>query len=257
MLKTHGTRFVGKVAVLTASTEGIGLAIARRLGQEKAKVVVSSRKQENVEKAVETLRKEDIEAIGVKCHVSNAEERANLLSEAVKKFGGVDILVSMAGVNPHVGSLIDCPESAWDKAFNINLKSSFLMTKEVIPLMRKQGGGSILYMSSIAAFMETVVLGPYGTSKLGLSRLAKDFAYNLALENIRVNCVASGPINTNFMSNIALVDEFKDVLNYKMPMKRMGTVEEIAGPAAFLLSDDASYITGETLIVAGEMPSRA
>uniref|UniRef100_A0A1B0DH37 Dehydrogenase/reductase SDR family member 4 n=2 Tax=Phlebotomus papatasi TaxID=29031 RepID=A0A1B0DH37_PHLPP len=148
-------RFVGKVAVLSASTNGIGLAIARRLGQEKAKVVVSSRKLGNVTRAVDILQKENIEAIGVQCHISNSEERAQLIEKAVDHFGGIDVLVVNAGVNPHIGRMLDCPEAAWDKSFDVNVKGAFLLTKEVIPLMKKRKGGNIVYISTISAYKDT------------------------------------------------------------------------------------------------------
>uniref|UniRef100_A0A1B0GP07 Dehydrogenase/reductase SDR family member 4 n=1 Tax=Phlebotomus papatasi TaxID=29031 RepID=A0A1B0GP07_PHLPP len=180
----------------------MGLAIARRLGQEKAKVVVSSRNMDNVNKAVETLKKENIEVVGVKCHISNPEERTNLIQEAVKHFGGIDILMINAGVNPYVGNMIDCPESAWDKAFDVNVKGPFLLTKEVIPLMKKRGGGSMLFMSTVAVYKDAVGLGLYASSKISLLRLTKHLAMELAQDNIRVNCVAPGAIDTTFISEV-------------------------------------------------------
>ncbi|XP_055690757.1 dehydrogenase/reductase SDR family member 4-like [Lutzomyia longipalpis] len=249
-------RFVGKVAVLTAASEGIGLAIARRLGLEKAKVVVSSRNIDKVNNAVELLRKEGIDAIGVQCHVANAEERRNLLEEAVKHYGGIDILVSCAGVNPHYGSINDCSEAAFSKIFDLNVKCSFLIAKEVIPFMKLRGGGGIIFLSTIVAYKNVHQLSSYGASKICLSVLTKGFASALASDNIRVNCIAPGPIDTKFMTKIATTPEYKICLQHDMPIKRMGRVEEIAGPAAFLLSEDASYITGETLIVAGGIQSR-
>lgn len=122
------------------------------MGQEKAKVVVSSRKLDNVNRAVESLKKENIEVIGVKCHISNPEERFNLVQETIKKFGGIDLLMINAGVNPIIGALTDYPESAWDKGFDVNVKGTFLLTKEVAPIMRKRGAGSILFMSTFLIY---------------------------------------------------------------------------------------------------------
>ncbi|XP_055707583.1 dehydrogenase/reductase SDR family member 4-like [Phlebotomus papatasi] len=252
----HCSRFAGKVAVLSASSEGMGLAIARRLGQEKAKVVVSSRNMDNVNKAVETLKKENIEVVGVKCHISNPEERTNLIQDAVKHFGGIDILMINAGVNPHVGNLVDCPESAWDKAFDVNVKGPFLLAKEIIPLMKKRGGGSMLFMSTVSVYKDAVGLGLYASSKTCLLRLTKHLAMELAQDNIRVNCVAPGPIDTTFISEYSKTEFFKRSIVNDVPMQRVGRTEEVAGTAAFLLSDDASYITGETIPIAGGLQTR-
>lgn len=129
----------------------IGFAIAKRFAAEGAKVVVSSRKPQNVEKAVNKLKSDGhLDVIGVKCHVSNANDRKNLFDETIKKFGKIDILVSNAAVNPTVGSVLDCPEDAWDKIFDVNVKASFLLAKEVTPILRKQSSGSIIFISSIA-----------------------------------------------------------------------------------------------------------
>lgn len=127
----------------------IGFAIAQRFASEGAKVVISSRKPENVTNAVNKLKTAGHKnVIGVKCHVSNAEDRKQLFNEAIKNFGRIDILVSNAAVNPTVGPVSDCTEEAWDKIFDVNVKSSFLLAKEAIPHLRKQSKGSIIFMSS-------------------------------------------------------------------------------------------------------------
>lgn len=166
-----GKFLTNKVAVITASTDGyasnksmhiwnwllkyldfsIGYAIARRFAAEGARVVVSSRKSENVAKAVDQLKTEGHEnVLGVKCHVSNADDRKQLFDETVKKFGKIDILVSNAAVNPTVGTVLDCSEEAWDKIFDVNVKAAFLLAKEATPIIRKQSSGSIIFMSSYA-----------------------------------------------------------------------------------------------------------
>lgn len=127
----------------------IGFAIAERFANEGAKVVISSRKPENVTKAVDKLKSDGHKSvIGVKCHVSNADDRKQLFDAAVKNFGKIDILVSNAAVNPTVGSVLDCSEEAWDKIFDVNVRSSFLLAKEVAPFLRKQSSGNIIFMSS-------------------------------------------------------------------------------------------------------------
>lgn len=131
-------------------TKRIGFAIAQRFAQEGAKVVVSSRKPENVTKAVNQLKSNGLsDVIGVKCHVSNAEDRKNLFEAAIKNFGKIDILVSNAAVNPAIGPVVDCDEASWDKIFDVNVKAAFLLAKEATPIIRKQSSGSIILMSSI------------------------------------------------------------------------------------------------------------
>lgn len=129
----------------------IGFAIAKRFAAEGAKVIISSRKEENVQNAVSKLKSDGfIDIVGVKCHVSLANDRKNLFDAAIKNFGKIDILVSNAAVNPTVGSVLDCPEDAWDKIFEVNVKSSFLLAKEVAPIIQKQTSGSIIFVSSYA-----------------------------------------------------------------------------------------------------------
>lgn len=135
------------------------MSIAQRLASEGAKVVVSSRKPDNVERAVDQLKTEGYsDVFGVKCHVGNADDRKNLFVEAVKQFGGVDILVSNAAVNPARVPVFETSESAWDKIFDVNLKASFLLAQQARLLMLQRGGGSIVFVSSIAGFYSFPVI---------------------------------------------------------------------------------------------------
>ncbi|OQR69684.1 dehydrogenase/reductase SDR family member 4-like [Tropilaelaps mercedesae] len=244
------SRLQGKIAVVTASTDGIGFAIARRLGQEGAKVVITSRKQANVDKAVSALTKEGLTVTGVPCHVGDTEQRANLLKVTEEKFGGLDILVSNAAVNPSATQVLDTPESAWDKIFDINVKSAFLLTQEALPLLEASPSASIIYISSIAAYQSMPMLGAYSVSKTALLGLTRAAALHLA-PKIRVNCVAPGIIKTKFSQLLWEDDDVHKEMIHMTPMRRLGLPEDIGNAVAFLASDDASYITGETLPVSG------
>ncbi|XP_075225984.1 dehydrogenase/reductase 4 isoform X2 [Lycorma delicatula] len=246
----------GKVAVVTASTDGIGLAIAERLGADGASVMISSRKEKNVLEAVKKLQSQGYKVAGTVCHVSKASDREQMLKEAVNKFGGIDILVSNAAVNPAVGSVFDCPEDAWDKIFEVNVKAAFLLSKEVLPYIRKRGGGSIVYISSISGYQPINLLGAYSVSKTALFGLTKAGANALVTENIRVNCVAPGLIKTKFSGALHETEVAREASLSLIPMKRFGEPKEIASVVSFLVSDDASYVTGETIVAAGCMPSR-
>lgn len=246
----------GKVAIVTASTDGIGLAAAEALGQRGAHVVVSSRRQTNVDKAVSLLRSKNIKVIGTTCNVGKAEDREKLINMTVEQCGGVDILVSNAAVNPFFGNILDSTEEVWDKILGVNVKASFLLTKMVVPHIEKRGGGSVVIVSSVAGYQPMPALGPYSVSKTALLGLTRALAPELAQSNIRVNCVAPGIIKTRFSSalweNEGVLEEFLK----QTSIKRLGQPEEIGGVIAFLCSDEASYITGETITVTGGMNSR-
>lgn len=200
---SYARRLDGKVCIVTASTEGIGLAIAKRLGAEGGKIVVSSRKQSNVDEAVKLLREQGATVHGVACHVGNASDRKKLFDETVERFGGLDILVSNAAVNPEVGQVLDASEQAWDKIFDINVKSSFMLAKEAKPIIVKRGGGAIVFMSSIGGYQPFEQLGAYSVSKTALFGLTKAAALDLVRDNIRVNCVAPGIIETKFSASVS------------------------------------------------------
>ncbi|KAG8234298.1 hypothetical protein J437_LFUL014460 [Ladona fulva] len=250
------SKLKGKVVVVTASTDGIGFAIAKRLATDGANVVVSSRKEKNVKEALRKLKGEGLSAEGVVCHVAKAEDRATLFSTAVEKFGGIDILISNAAANPTAGPVLECEESVWDKIFEINLKAAYLLSKEVLPYIKKRGGGSIIYVSSIVGFQPNNLLGAYSVSKTALLGLTKAAAQDLASDNIRVNCIAPGIVKTRFSSPFYENKSAEDIALQKIPMNRMALPQEMGGVASFLCSDDASYITGETIVVSGGMASR-
>lgn len=252
----YNGKLKGKVAIVTASTDGIGFAIAERLAADGASVVVSSRKENNVTRAVEKLKSSGYSVSGVVCHVSKASDRERLIKEAQDKFGGIDILVSNAAVNPGVGPVLESPEELWDKIFEVNVKAAYLLSKEVLPHLRKRRGGSIVYISSIAGFDPLGLLGVYSVSKTALLGLTKVAAKDLASENIRVNCVAPGIVITKFSSSLHESKEAKEALLRSIPMGRMAIPKEISGVVSFLVSDDASYITGETIVASGGMTSR-
>ncbi|KAF3837153.1 hypothetical protein F7725_004617 [Dissostichus mawsoni] len=207
----------GKVAIVTASTDGIGLAAAQALGKRGAHVVVSSRRQANVDKAVTLLQSQSITVTGTTCNVGKEEDREKLVQLTLDQCGGIDILVSNAAVNPFFGNIMDSTEEVWDKILSVNVTSAFLMTKLVVPHMTKRGGGNVVFVSSVAGYQPMQALGPYSVSKTALLGLTRALAPELA---------------------------------------QMGEPEEIGGVIAFLCSEDASYITGETITVTGGIGCR-
>ncbi|XP_036985251.2 dehydrogenase/reductase SDR family member 4 isoform X3 [Artibeus jamaicensis] len=210
-----------KVALVTASTDGIGFAIARRLAQDGAHVVISSRKQQNVDRAVAALQGEGLSVTGTVCHVGKAEDREQL-----------------------VATILD-----------INVKATALMTKAVVPEMEKRGGGSIVIVTSAAAYTPFAGLGPYNVSKTALLGLTKNLAKELAQRNIRVNGLAPGLIKTNFSQVLWMDKAREEKIKKVLQIRRTGKPEDCAGIVSFLCSEDASYITGETVVVGGGAPS--
>ncbi|CAI9715434.1 Hypothetical predicted protein [Octopus vulgaris] len=244
-------RLAGKVAVVTASSDGIGFAIAKRLAEDGAKVMVSSRKAAKVDEAVSSLTSKSLDVAGTVCHVAKPEDRKKLVEETLAKFGGLDILVNNAGINPVFGPVLDTSEDAWDKIFEANVKAPFLFCKDVAPLMEKRGGGSIIFVSSILGYHPEAFLGCYSVSKTALLGLVKVLVPQLNAMNIRVNSIAPGLIDTKF-SQMLKSDES---ILARIPMNRYGTPEECANVVSFLVSEEASYITGETFKVTGGMMS--
>ncbi|XP_053203474.1 dehydrogenase/reductase SDR family member 4-like isoform X2 [Panonychus citri] len=256
MSSIKSDKLKGKVAIVTASSDGIGLEISRRLGQEGASVIISSRRKENVDKAVEELKSEGLDVLGTVCHVSKEEDRKNLIEFTVTNKGGIDYFVSNAAINPVMMPILETGEGAWDKIFEVNVKSAFLLTKAVVPHMEKRGGGSVIYISSIGGYQPLPMIGAYSVSKTALLGLTKAVAIETAPSKIRVNCICPGIIKTKFSRALWENESISEEMNRMIPMHRIGKPEEVASLVYFLCSDDSSYVTGESFVVAGGYYSR-
>ncbi|XP_077317530.1 dehydrogenase/reductase SDR family member 4-like [Lithobates pipiens] len=244
-----------KVAIVAGSTYGIGFAIARRLAQDGAHVLLCSRKTENVDKAIQQLKEEGLSISGIQCHVGNEKDREKLVAMALVTYGKIDILVCNAAVNPFVGPLFETTEEMWKKVFDVNVISIFLLIKLVVPHIQKQGRGSIIICSSFIGYIPEPYIGPYAITKTTIFGLTNILAQALRFKNIRVNSLALGVINTNFSKVILKTPELKSKL-IPLGVHRLGEPEECAGIASFLCSEDASYINGENIGVTGGMLGR-
>mmetsp|Transcript_15885 Transcript_15885/g.34282 ORF Transcript_15885/g.34282 Transcript_15885/m.34282 type:complete len:254 (-) Transcript_15885:363-1124(-) len=247
-------RLEGKVALVTAATAGIGASIAERLGSEGAKVFICSRKQQNVDETLQQLKSKGITAAGCSCHVGSAEHRKRLVEACVQAYGRIDILVSNAAVNPTAGRIVDTPPEAIDKILDINIKAAVLLVQAALPHMR--AGGAIVLISSVTAFNPPLPIGMYAVSKTALLGLTKGLAAELGPEGLRVNCVAPGIVPTKFSSALVESPELEKQQVESTMLRRLGRPEDMAAAVAYLVSDDAAYVTGETLVVSGGMPSR-
>uniref|UniRef100_A0AC34GDI6 Uncharacterized protein n=1 Tax=Panagrolaimus sp. ES5 TaxID=591445 RepID=A0AC34GDI6_9BILA len=237
--------------------EIIGLAIAERLAHEGAKVIISSRKQKNVDEAIDYIVSTGVcrnRLAGMPCHVGEEEQLKKLVDFTLEKFGKIDILVNNAGINPAFGSPLEVGNDLFDKLFQVNVKSGFILTKLVAPIMEKQGGGNIIFNASYGAYRPGMGIGVYSVTKTALLGLTKMFSQELAAKNIRVNAIAPGVIKTKMSQMIVEQDEIPDLAGN--PLNRYGEPHECAGAVAFLVSDDASYITGETILMNGGAHAR-
>ena len=245
----------GKIAVITGGAKGIGLACAERLTADGATVVIADVEEEAGEAAAADLCDRDRDAIFVACDVSRKLDVRNLVSATLDAYGAIDILVNNAGIVAG-GDFLDISEADFDRVLAVNLKGAFLVGQAVARQMVEQvnGGakpGSIINMSSVNAVFAIATQVPYTVSKGGMNQLTKVMALSLAPHGIRVNAIGPGSIMTDILKSVASDEEARKRILSRTPLGRIGKPAEIAAVAAFLASDDASYITGQTIYADG------
>ncbi len=242
-------RLEGKVAVVTGGNSGIGLATAKRLQEEGARVAIAGRSKKTLDEAVKTIGNG---VLAVQADVAKLADVDKLYAEVSQKLGKIDVLFVNAGVAKFAA---DTPESLYDEQFDINIKGAYFTIQKALPLLND--GASIILNTSVADRKGTAGTSVYSATKAALRSLARTAAAELAGRGIRVNTVAPGPIVTPIFGRTGLpkeaVDEFVKEVVAKVPMKRFGQPEEVAGAVAFLASQDASYITGVEINVDGGM----
>jgi len=242
---------VGKVAVITGATRGIGRAIALQLGRAGASVVVSSRKPDAVSATAKALGDEHIVARGFPANVGRLEEARALIEYANAELGGIDVLVNNAAVSPIYGPLTAMTEAAFDKIMAVNVKAPLELACRAMPIMAARGGGSIVNLSSVDGLRPDHDLGIYSASKAALINLTKAMALEWGAQNVRANAICPGLIKTDFSAamwndNAAVAAQLS-----RQPLPRLGTPEDVAGLALFLASDAGSYCTGGVYVVDG------
>lgn len=245
------SKLAGKTAIITGASRGIGAEIARRFAADGAKVVVNySGSQEKAEAVVAEIQANGGEAIAVKANVSDAESVKAMVDETMKAFGSVDILVNNAGITRD-NLMMRMKDDEWDDVINTNLKGVFVCTKAVTRQMMKQRAGRIINIASIVGVMGNAGQANYVASKAGVIGLTKTTARELASRGITANAVAPGFITTDMTDQ--LTDEVQKAMLGQIPLGRFGAPEDVAKAALFLASDDASYMTGQTLHLDGGM----
>jgi len=240
----------GKVALVTGASRGIGCSIAKTLAQNGAHVVCVSRNVSDVQSVADEITAAGGTAAAVACDISDSDNVTKLVKETVGTHNHLDILVNNAGVTRD-NLLMRMSEDDWNTVLNINLKAAFIAIKAAARTMIKQRKGRIINISSVVGLMGNAGQVNYAASKAGLIGLTKSTARELALRGITANCIAPGYVATDMTNELGY--EVQQSLNEKIPLGRIGQVEDIAYAVAFLASDEAEYITGQTLAVDGGM----
>jgi NAD(P)-dependent dehydrogenase (short-subunit alcohol dehydrogenase family) len=247
-------RFEGQVALVTGASRGIGLAVAKRLLDEGARVVITARKPDGLAAALTELDAGD-RAISVAGAADNAEHQDEAISAAVSSFGGLDVLVNNTGINPAFGPLTELDESAARKIMDVNVLSALSWTRRALAAGLGAGRpGAVVNMASVAGISPAPGIAYYGVSKAALIGLTVQLASELA-PRVRVNAIAPAVVKTRFAA--ALYEKDEEAAAARYPLARLGVPDDIGAAAAFLASSDASWITGQTLVVDGGAGLRA
>jgi len=241
-----------KVALVTGAARGIGKAIALKLYSKGASIIINDiLTEEEISKTLKEIKKNEYEAIGIRADVTKLEEVEKMAEEIIRRFGKIDILVNNVGI-VRDALLIRMKEEDWDAVIRVNLKGTFNCAKTISKYMIKQkSGGKIINISSVIGLTGNIGQANYAASKAGIIGLTKSMAKELAPRNINVNAIAPGFIETDMTKG--LPEKIRISLQEKIPLKRLGTVEDIAQVAYFLASEASSYITGQVIIVDGGM----
>jgi NAD(P)-dependent dehydrogenase (short-subunit alcohol dehydrogenase family) len=242
-----------KVIVVTGASRGIGEAIARACAAAGAQVVLASRKQADLDRVAAAIGDR---AIAVACHTGKPEEVDALMARAVERFGRVDGYVNNAAANPYFGPLVDTPDAAIDKTFEVNVRGYLYGARAFVRHARsRDGGGSIVNIASVAGLRAAPMQGIYGATKAAVISLTQTLAFELGSSKIRVNAIAPGLVETKFASAIVHNPMLRDHVVGRTPLQRHAQPTEIAGAAVYLLSDAASFTTGSVMVVDGGLTS--
>jgi NAD(P)-dependent dehydrogenase (short-subunit alcohol dehydrogenase family) len=249
----EGSRFdlSGRVALVTGASRGIGSAIATALVEQGAEVVLSSRKQADLDEEAARINALYPErATAIAAHAGRPEDLERLVKLVMERFAHVDILVNNAATNPSFGPVLSTDLAAWDKTFEVNLRGVFILTKLVYEAWMETHGGAVVNVASVGGIRPGLGLGVYNVTKAGVVMLTRQLARELG-GKVRVNGVAPGLIKTRFAEALWGNDAILERIVSANPMGRIGLPDEVAGVVAFLASDAASYVNGEVIVIDG------
>ena len=243
----------GKVAIVTGSSRGIGRAIANRLAEHGARVVISSRKQESCQRVADEINAEHGEgrAVAIAASLSVKSELEHLVRETAARLGPIDVLVCNAASNPYYGPMAGISDEQFRKILDNNIIANHWLIQLASPGMVERRDGAVIIVSSIGGLKGSPVIGAYNVSKAADMQLARNYAVDLGPVNIRVNCIAPGLIRTDFARALWENPKTLAAANAGTPLGRIGEPDEIAGAAVFLASAAGQYMTGQTIVVDG------
>jgi dehydrogenase/reductase SDR family protein 4 len=248
-----GISLKGKVALVTGGGRGIGKAIARRLAEAGANVVIASRKLENLQAAARELDGLPGKILPIACHVGRLEQLQNLISETEAQLGSIDILVNNSATNIGQGPSLDVTDEMLDKIVEINIKAAIRLVRLTVPQMIKKGTGSIINISSIAGIEPQPQGMLYSFTKAGLIMITRSWAREFGPAGVRCNAIAPGLIQTDFSEHFWKNEEYRKQLEQTQPIPRIGQPHEISHAALYLASDEASFVTGQVFVIDGGM----
>lgn len=240
-----------KTAIVSGGSKGIGKAIAMKLAQADANVVICSRKKENLDSAVNEAESNGLTLIPIECNTSNNESIQSVVDYTLEKFNGVDILVNNAAANPYYGPILNSEDSHWDKIFDVNVKGYFNFAKACSKTMIANNSGKIINVASIAAKTPLEGLGVYNISKAAVVMLTKVLAKELGEYNINVNTLAPGLIKTDFSKALWENEDTHNKIVKSIPQGKMGSPDDISGMALYLASEASDFVTGSIFTVDG------
>ncbi len=241
----------GKVALITGSSKGIGLALAEVLAEYGAKVVVSSRSQDSVDEVAKNLRAKGHTVMAQACHVGDSEQRKILVNKTIETYGGIDILINNAAINPVFKGLESMSEEIYDKMMNVNLKAAFDLSNLCFPYLKDSKSSSIINIASVEGLKPSFGLGLYGVTKAALIMLTQVQAKEWGKYGIRSNAICPGLIQTKFSSALWQNETIMKQVVKELPAGRMAQPQELTGLAVYLASDAGSYSTGGIYTVDG------
>ena len=243
----------GKVAVITGSTRGIGLAIAERMAEHGAKVVISSRKQDVCDSVTKQINDKFGKgtAVAIAANISSKENLQHLVDESNRAFGRIDVLVCNAASNPYYGPLGGITDDQFRKILDNNIVANNWLISMVVPQMIEREDGSVIIVSSIGGLKGSTILGAYAISKAADMQLARNLAQELGPDNIRVNCIAPGLVKTDFAKALWDTPEGEKRASSGTPLRRLGEPDDLAGAAIYLASRAGAWTTGQTIVVDG------
>jgi len=242
--------FTGKVALIAGASRGIGEAIAHGLAEHGATVICTSRKLEACEKVADDIRAKGLSASAKTLHLGEIESHQAVLDEIMAEHGRLDYLVNNGATNPYMGPAHQAENWAFDKTFEVNTKGPYFLTSKSIPLMLKNGGGAVVNVASIDGINPGIFRVIYGMTKAALINMTKGFAIEYSNQGVRVNALLPGFTDTKLASALK-ENPMAQQLIQALPIKRMAQPEEMVGAVMYMLSDEASYFTGQSMVVDG------